>query len=171
MASVRRALIKAVKERNISALKILFANGADVETRFEEGMTLLIYAAMSAPKLVVPLLNAGANVNAKNDDHCTSLLFAVSNGDAETTHILIRKGAKLDVGNKFDTTPLMVAAQGGHVDIVKMLLKAGANAKAQNHSGLGAIDYAVKNGSNEVIQALVQYGATINEQKPIGGVH
>jgi ankyrin repeat protein len=155
MAGIRRALIKATRERNVVALKKLLENGANVEMRFDEGITLLIYAAMFAKKLVKPLLNAGADVNAKDRENRTPLLCAVLNGDANTTRILLKNGAKPNVVNNYGFTPLMCAAEGGHAGIVRMLLEAGAAVDRKSSTGHTALMKAVTHGRRDIVRMLI----------------
>ena len=63
------------------------------------------------------LINAGADVNAKNNDGCTPLYDTVvcweeTKRRVDFARFLIAKGAEVRVRNKFGETPLHFAATG-----------------------------------------------------------
>ena len=71
------------------------------------------------------LLEAGADVNARDKWGCTPL-YKAAGGDIATTRMLLEAGA--DVNARYgDRTPLHEAADRGNVAATRMLLEAGAN--------------------------------------------
>lgn len=69
-------------------------------------------------------MEAGADVNAKDDNGKTALMYASEGGDLEAVRVLLEAGADIIVEN---SNALMSASERGKPDIVKLLLKAGAN--------------------------------------------
>jgi hypothetical protein len=62
------SLLKAAKDGNIEDVKLLIANGADVNARNKDGETPLHHAASFGHKEIIELLIAkGADVNAKDN--------------------------------------------------------------------------------------------------------
>lgn len=102
----------------------LIQDGADVNARHKEGLTLLIAAALqnTTPEVLKVLLEAGADVNAKNKDGLTPLMAAAA----------------------LNTNP----------EVLTALLEAGADAKVKDDEGKRALDYAMENEKLEGTEAL-----------------
>jgi len=109
---------------------------------------------------VKQLLNAGVDVNAKNNDYGSTALIVTSTvGHTEVVKILLEKGADVNSENKYGDTALMGAAAAGQTKIVKALLQKGANVNTKNKYGWSALMMAVKKGHTEVVNLLKQAGA------------
>jgi len=77
--------------------------------------------------LIKNLIEAGADVNAKNDHGETPLLRAALYDSPEVIKIFIKAGADVNVKNKYGYTPLMHAKERPDAsDIIKILIEAGA---------------------------------------------
>jgi hypothetical protein len=71
------------------------------------------------------LLDAGAEVHAKNDFEATAILWGAR--DAEEARLLIGRGADVNASSKQGRTPLMLASlRHGGGDIVALMLQKGA---------------------------------------------
>ena len=73
------------------------------------------------------------NVNAKEEDGGTTLMFAALNGKKEVIEFLLKKGAVINAQNDVGKTALMIAAGNGMKDLVELLLKSGADTKATDY--------------------------------------
>jgi ankyrin repeat protein len=67
------------------------------------------------------LLEKGADVQAKNSDGVTPLLWACDMGLSEVAMALLEKGADVQAKNSHGVTPLHWACEKGHIDIAAML--------------------------------------------------
>ncbi len=107
------------------------------------------------------LIQAGADVDALNDQGETSLVIAVYSGDTEIVRALIHAGAEMKEksGLLLRRTPLYGAAENGHTEIVRALIQAGADMNARTPTPL---DIAATNGHTEIVRALIQAGADMN---------
>ena len=63
------------------------------------------------------LLEAGADLEAKNNNGGTALMLAALNGNTDTAKALLEAGADLEAKNNNGGTALMSAAQQGHTEI------------------------------------------------------
>jgi len=85
------------------------------------------------------LLDAGANVNARNNYGETALMRTALNGHAEVAALLIDAGADVDAKDDYGGTALMWAAWRGNAEEVKLLIDAGADVDAKNDDGRTAL--------------------------------
>lgn len=120
--------------------------------------------------IIEALLKQGADVNAKDDNGESALLFAAKNGQTEMVQLLLIKGANVNLKTPKRTTALMVAVYKCHKDVVEVLLAQGADVNSRNRSGETALRQAIKAKSkpnckkvemyNQIIQLLKKHGAT-----------
>jgi len=168
--NIKRLLIN--KTKNIDAQSkgmLTYRNGHVSE--IPKGRTALMEGCRSgcnAERLYV-LIENGANVNAKDKNDCTALMYAAKNGRTGITYVLIYTGAKLDLKDNNGCTALMWAAIKGHKDIVDSLIKAGAKLDLQDKYGRTALMYVAKNGcATETLDALIKNGANVNAEDKQG---
>ncbi|KAJ1468491.1 ankyrin repeat-containing domain protein [Baffinella frigidus] len=107
----RTAMICAVQKGNAAAVAVMIQYSVDVNARADKyGKTPLHHAvAMGNAGLTEMLLNAGADIEVKDNAGYRPLHHAAANGQENTTQILMDWGAdllaKLDAPlNRFDTT-------------------------------------------------------------------
>ncbi len=85
------------------------------------------------------LLEKAADVNAKNDEWSTALMFAAGWGRARIAQLLLDKGANVDIKNRDGNTALMVTASGSGyptADATKVLLAGGAEIRGETMTAL-----------------------------------
>src|SRR5215467_6360885 len=82
---------------------------AEIEVRDGRGATPLMHAAAFGNfETLKALIDAGADVNARNQMDSTALLWAA--GDPEKSRLLIERGADVQAQSKQGRTPLMLSA-------------------------------------------------------------
>lgn len=160
------------KTATVEDVEAEIANGADVKAKCEldetKGFTALMFAAAlnENPEIIKVLLNAGADVNAKNNDGRTALMNAAGyNENPEVIKALIDAKADVNIMDVGEKTPLMYATKNKNIQIVKILLDAGAdvNAKGNNNGGITALDYAKVYKRHDVMEFLQEYQNNFNE--------
>ena len=127
------ALIYAAYNGHFNIVKILIANGADVNRKSYltdknySGRTALILAAQEGHVDILKiLLENNADVNAKNQNGDTPLMYAAIRGNYEVVKILLANGADVNAKNNKGRTALMDAKKNSHLDIIELLKEAGA---------------------------------------------
>jgi ankyrin repeat protein len=105
------------------------------------------------------LLDAGADVNARDRHNQTGLMIAAQHGRPAVVRLLIDRGADLNAAAKYTLSAIMLAVINGHVDIVRMLAGAGADLALQGSGAPGfagktALDLAVARGEPAMIAAV-----------------
>lgn len=106
-------------------------------------------------------LQKGTDVNIKDDNDWTPLLYSAFNGKQDVVVFLISKGADVNAASRITGwTPLHVAADKGHLEVVKIMVGAGANVNAKDNVGMTPIRSAIGDGHKDVIEFLKQQGAS-----------
>jgi ankyrin repeat protein len=156
----------AAQRNDITSVKSLLKDAADVNAAQGDGMTALHWAAMHGDKdMVQTLLYAGANVNATTRiGPYTPLYLAARQGQAGTLDLLLKAGADPEAKTANGSTPLMVAAASGSTDAVKLLLDHGAKVDAKESvRGETPLMFAAAYDRPAVITLLVQHGAKVGD--------
>ena len=110
------------------------------------------------------LLNAGANVEARDMWNDTPLHYASFDGHNETVALLLDRGANIEAQRVYGETPLHVASSNGHSETVTLLLDAGANVDAQTKNGWTPLHRASWYGHRKTVTLLLDAGANIEAQ-------
>jgi len=105
------------------------------------------------------LLNKGAGVNAKDEDGCSPLLWAVLSGNIGAVQTLIDRGADIDALNNDSETPLHWAATSGNLSLAKLLVSKNADVNAKDEFGITPLRSATLNEDQEMVDFLRQSGA------------
>jgi ankyrin repeat protein len=186
----RIPLVDAISSYDIGILRLLLNKGVLINGRNNEGETALTVVAsyddtplpdnlaelaygssegakaMQRKRMEVArfLLQAGADIEARDLEGGTPLLRAAQHGRAEMTELLLSRGAKHGIKDKHGYTPLHWAAFNNQPAAVRVLLNHGADVKSKNKEGRtpldlarsGAKDAADQVGIKEIIQSLQQ---------------
>jgi len=131
-------LINASGNRNLEAVKLLLAKGANVNA---------VSKTQDLPRIQTGTVEFGG---------WTPLLMAAPFGPPEVVKTLMDAGAKVNVQDYRSFTPLMLAAANDHAnpETVRLLLARSADTQTKGRAGETASDWAAKFGDTEVIRAL-----------------
>lgn len=166
-------LIEASKpDSNSAKVTELIKSGADVNVQGANGLTPLMRAAgQGRPDIVEILLQAGANIDAKDIEGKTSLMgVAMSNVEPDVAKVLIRHGAKLDERANSGDTALIFAAKFGHEQVAREIINAGAKLHEKDSNGRTALVIAAS-CQPETLKALIEKGALSDEQDALAALH
>jgi|GEM_PF-6476150 len=100
---------------------------AGEEMQAKSNQALIDAAYYGETMKIEPLLNAGADIEAKSGGGMTPLMWATKKGYAETCGRLLERGANINATDDCGRTPLIYAAIWGHVNACKILLEKGAD--------------------------------------------
>ena len=106
------------------------------------------------------LLDDGADINAKDNQGFSPLIYAAQQGHLPLVDLLVLRGADLNLANNYGATSLSMAAQDGLLEVVKLLVKKGSNIDQSADLGVTPLHKAALYGHQEIVDYLMSKGAT-----------
>jgi ankyrin repeat protein len=167
-------LADAVIKKDTVKIEQLLQSGIDINTQHPTSGTTVLMIASSYyyyDDMVEFLISKGADVNLKDSEGKTALLWASSNS-LENAKILISNGAKVNEAANDGMTPFLQATLGVSsgkvpIEMCELLRKNGANINAElkRQSALKwtALHYASANGDAELVKYLIKHGTNVNK--------
>ena len=114
----------------------------------------------SHPEVVQMLIDAGADMEAKNENGCSSLLVACKVGKLDAVKLLVEAGARVCATDDHGATCLIAAAYFGHTETVRYLVGLpDVDVNLTANEGETALDYASGNSHRDVVHVLLEHGA------------
>lgn len=148
----------AAAEAAAAAARVNWKDKLEDRCQPYEWTPIMFAARQGTLEAITLLIEAGANVNAKDVHKSTALHKACIGGDGVTKiEALIRAKANLEATDRYGMTPLHVAAFNERIDAVELLMRAGASQFAKDGPLLdGDTPYqmATKNGLWETAEVL-----------------
>jgi ankyrin repeat protein len=161
-------LIEACTMANSIMVRKLLALGANPNTKNYDNETPLM-RVVSARKIsdcteiCRELIQAGADIDAQDNDGKTALMNACNMGCSGCIELLLDSGADINAQDNDGKTALMNACNVGCSDCVKLLLNSVAIKSIQDNDGRVALDYAFAHSQLDYSWAdNVDYSAVIN---------
>ena len=109
-------------------------------------------------------LDAGTDVNAKDEDGYTPLYAVAGGGHKEIAELLIAKGADVNPKREDGATPLLIAAVAGHKEVAELLIAKGADVNAKVAYGETPLDKAIERDHPEIADLLRKNGGKTGEE-------
>jgi ankyrin repeat protein len=163
-------LTLAVKAGDASAVRVLIAEGSDVDSAGADGATALHHAAQfDNIEIADLLLAADADVQARTRNGMTPLSLAALNGSTALIDRLLAGGADANEHSAEGQTALMLAALNGRPEAVDVLLAHGAEVNASEaFRGQTALMWAAGEGNALAVERLLASGANKELQSQFG---
>jgi len=161
------ALQVAILQGNINILKLLLEKNANPDIQGIYNYTPLIVSSLlqNREEIVIELLKYTRDINLKDNNRYTALIYAAKNGHTDIVQLLLQEYANVNMQNNDSYTALTFAAQNGHTDIVRLLLDKDANVNIQgNKYGNTALISAAHNGHTDIVRLLIQKSANVDMQ-------
>jgi len=136
---------KSVMPKTISGLlaEVAFSKG-------EEGLRSLLAAS-------------NININEKDDNGVTALMYAASNADAKTVDILLSAGANIEAKDAVWQTALFYAASNGNIETSKILIEKGLDVNSRDIGLETPLIKAAFEGHVDAVKFLMSLGAKVND--------
>lgn len=107
------------------------------------------------------LANNGVDINTKDKDGWTALMYAVDKADKKIVRLLIELGVNVNVQDDDGQTALMNAIFINADEISRMLLRNGADVNVKDNKGQTPLMIAAYNNNKEIGELLILEGADI----------
>lgn len=131
-----------LKAENISTIKLFLANGADINAKDRNKLTLLFNAACEHREEICEFLlkQPGIDVNI-TDDYQESALMKTYN--LKIIKMLVEAGINIEARSKCGRTPLLHQASHERYENVRYLIKIGADTTVKDNNNKG-LEYYIK---------------------------
>lgn len=166
------ALKYAVARNSIELVDLLIAHSVSVDALSDDGVSALMWLTRDDVEIVGRLLDAGAEINRRDETGSSILGYAVGHGWLEVSQLLLDRGADPDTEIR-GMPAVRFAVEKGDRKMIERLLQAGANPASlpedleQYLLNKQLID-AIPRGESAAIVALLEVGADPNAIDPEG---
>ena len=158
-------LHRAAATDDVATIKTLLSESVNIDARDGAGATALLVAVHgNRIGAAGALIEAGADVNAKDKIQDSPYLYAGARGHLDILKLTLANGADLKSTNRYGGTALIPAAERGHVATVRTLLRAGVAVDHVNRLHWTALLEAILLGDGgarhaQIVQLLLEAGA------------
>lgn len=167
--NITHSLHRACKKQNLSIVKLLVENGADVNATNKYGTTALYYAIdnNSASMEIVELLlknNANPNVD-------TILHIACRNQNLKIIKLLVENGADVNFIDNNGRTALFDAinAKNANKEIIRYLIANGADIHKEDNNGISPLSFAESNKIS-LVKVLTEHEKIKPSETPLSNI-
>jgi ankyrin repeat protein len=154
------ALQHAAYDGDLDGVVAALTEGSLVDARDDGNWTALHWVvdmgAAGGPrdKIIEALLDAGADIEARDLEGSTPIMVACRSGSGDLARQLARSGADIGTRNSKGWTTLMEAAAAGDTSMVIFLLEQDVDPSAREESGRTALDIAIGQGFEDAVAIL-----------------
>jgi ankyrin repeat protein len=167
-----KSLYTAIENGDQFAIATFVDAGFDLNKhRDSDGQTPLIYAArLGKTEVVKALLDAKADVNARDHSDQTALSRALIERHDDTFELLLnRPGVDVNVKGLNEATPLITCVARSWAPAVQKLVDSGADINAQDSDGDTALHVAATINNEQIFKLLLDKGALVDVKNKVGG--
>ena len=159
MAQEPEKFYSAIRENNLTQLKMLLDQKASANVADNRGITPLMYAAeIGSVDAMRLLIERGAEVNAQNAFGSTALMWSAA--DPVKVRLLLEHGAEVNAAARSGRTALIVAGfTNPSAEVVRLLLAKGAKVDVQDARHVTPLNAATFGNDTETVRLLLAAGA------------
>jgi ankyrin repeat protein len=148
---------------NIEVVAYLLSKGAQASSRDDDGKTPFMWACKVGEVEAAQMLfdaTQGQGLEDQDNDGCTALHHAASEGHKEVVAFLLSKGVDTNSRSEGGFTPLLCACEAGDLELVQMVLTAteGKGLEDRDHRGGTVLHSAAYTGTKELMGFLLSKG-------------
>lgn len=163
-------IFRMVAEEDLEALQtVLKEDPRSVNERNPQGNTPLHFAAMRRNiQMARLLLDCGADVNATDKMHHSTLIYSIRGQSFEMIRLMIERGADINARTIDGETPLHFAIGLERPDLIDYLIRSGADLTVCMNDGGTFLHFAAEIGNPEITALLISNGIEVNSTKKYG---
>ena len=109
-------------------------------------------------------LAAGTDVEVKDGEGWTPLIWAAGEPQKEITELLIAKGADVNANTPDGLTVFFAAILGANKEIIELLIAKGADVNVRGFGGMTPLNMADDEGEKEIADLLRKHGGKTAEE-------
>jgi ankyrin repeat protein len=159
-----QSFLSQVVQNRLEAVNLFTETGMDPNVA-QDGKTVLLEACRRGySEIGVALIEAGAEINARDSYGVSCLMFSAITGSNELIHKLIEKGVEINAQDNYGRSALIEALTTENdipLETYKALIDAGADVNVRIEGGLTPIMLAA-DGNAEILRLLIDAGAELN---------
>ncbi|XP_048218302.1 ankyrin repeat and SOCS box protein 2 [Perognathus longimembris pacificus] len=163
-------VLKAIKEGNEEALKVMIKDGKNLAEPNKEGWLPLHEAAYYGQLGCLKVLQQAypGAIDQRTLQEETALYLATCREHLDCLLLLLQAGAEPDISNKSRETPLYKACERKNAEAVRILVRHHADANHRCNRGWTALHESVSRNDLEVMEILVGGGAKVEAKNAYG---
>ena len=164
-----RPLVRATLTQNLTVVKLLVENGANLNICATDGRKRsALHAAALVGNLEIAdcLIAAGADLDCRDFKGFTPLAIAIINNKTKLALSLMKKGADVNIADYKERTPLHHAVRSNNLKCTKYLVQFGADVNRRGRRNVTALAMAIKLKRIQIEKYLVGVLADISSIKP-----
>lgn len=132
----------------------------DIDTSQFDAVRATQYGALDRLR---ELVDAGQDVNQRDDENVTLLHWAAINNRIEVVKFLLSRGAEVNaVGGDLQSCPVHWATRQGHLSMMVTLMRHGGDPSILDGEGCNCLHLAAQFGHTAIVAYLVAKGNEIN---------
>jgi len=158
-------LLWASYTNNIEGVKKALLEGKDdlegISNKYKH-TALHLAASFNFIEIAKMLLDAGANIQAKDYEGDSPLHLAAIGGHIEMIELLVRNGASIEAKNHIDRSAIISAISYEKGNSISSLVSLGADINQPNNCRISPLMYAIDIPTLKFMRVLIENGADIN---------
>ncbi len=163
-------LFKAISENDVASVQQMVVADSQLNRADRRyGMSLLTQAVKNGNREIVStLLTFGADVNLRDGNQRTPLMYLSEKATPELLRDLLSMGARLNARDEYGASVLMNAAEYNPPRILRDMIEAGAQVNSRDSSGENCLFRAARTNTAESIILLLEAGADMEVRNEDG---
>jgi len=160
-------IIHLISNNKLEAFKFLLDRDMDTELMLEGHTLLHLCLLVNKNEMALMLINAGANVNARNIDDEPLFINAMKYENLDIAKAIYANGG--NVNEPYEKSPLFIALSNKNILLSRLLMEKGADASfVESSSKDTLVHIAAQYGYLEIIKTLINKGAKANSTNEKG---
>ncbi len=163
-------LFKAISANDVATVQQMVASDSGLNQADRRyGMSLLTEAVKNGNREIIStLLTFGADVNLRDGNQRTALMYLAEKATPELLRDLLSIGARINARDEYGASALMIAAESSSPRVLRDMIEAGAQVNSRDSSGENCLFRAARTNTAESIILLLEAGTDMEVRNEDG---